>query len=625
MSVTIDNNITTTSESARALDSAIELVGHLDAVTAAPRAREIVEVTCRALVESRLDVESDKVLELLQSAGILLYRAGQVDFGIRLGERVLVYLKASGQNHPPMRLWALNFTGICSADSGDLSRAMEVYADALVLMDEEFEPHTNEYQFKVWQNLGVALAYSGMFSEANGCYDKAMHVLDGWTNQDVAEKRNRAAYHNLTNMAQSYYNMGETSLGLSCMRRAEQLTGFGLDPLDFVLAAVTKTRLLIADDRMAEARKTAAQARVFANKAGTGRADVNASLAEGIAEVFSGAHDVGLSRLTASLEKALFLNVTTREMLTALAKCYERAGRHEDALIYLKRLVSFQRDIHHGNILRHVKSRLDQIHALPVEGADPTLEVLSATELVAETATQRVMRREVFLQSIQGLVRLAASTELREDKSGEHPYRVGKLAEILAKAAGCDEETIFLIGHSARLHDIGKVSLPDGISHKTVALNRNERTVMQAHAEAGSALLLNTKIKQIGMAAGIARWHHERWDGQGYPDQRQGSDIPLEARIASIAECFDAMIHERPYRAALSIDSALASIVADAGRKFDPELVPLFDCEIRRMVDSGVDLDEVLGAEARTTSFSLAKERVWASLRRPDGADGAPA
>jgi putative two-component system response regulator len=364
---------------------------------------------------------------------------------------------------------------------------------------------------------------------------------------------------------------------------------------------------------------------VFANKAGTGRADVNASLAEGIAEVFSGAHDVGLSRLTASLEKALFLNVTTRETLTALAKCYERAGRHEDALIYLKRLVSFQRDIHHGNILRHVKSRLDQIHALPVEGVDPALEVLSATELVAETATQRAMRREVFLQSIQGLVRLAVSTELREDKSGERPYRVGKLAEMLAKAAGCDEETIFLIGHSARLHDIGKVSLPDGISLKTVALNRNERTVMQAHAEAGSTLLRNTKIKQIGMAADIARWHHERWDGQGYPDQLQGTKIPLEARITAIADCFDAMTHERPYRAAMSVEAALASIGENAGHQFDPELVPLFASEIRRMFDDGVDLDDVLGAEARTTSFSVAKERVWASQRRPDGADGAPA
>jgi putative two-component system response regulator len=138
---------------------------------------------------------------------------------------------------------------------------------------------------------------------------------------------------------------------------------------------------------------------------------------------------------------------------------------------------------------------------------------------------------------------------------------------------------------------------------------------MQAHAEVGSTLLRNTKIKQIGMAADIARWHHERWDGQGYPDQLQGTKIPLEARITAIAECFDAMTHERPYRAAMSVEAALASIGENAGHQFDPELVPLFASEIRRMFDDGVDLDDVLGAEARTTSFSVAKDRVWASLR----------
>ena len=617
MSVTIDNNITITSESAQAIDTAIEFVGQFDAATASPRARDIVEVTFRALTASRGDSDADKVLALFQSAGALLYRSGEVDIGIRLGERVFDYLDKPGRRGHPLRLWALNFTGICSADSGDLSRAMEVYAEALLLVERDIEPYTNEYEFKVWRNLGVALAYSGMFAEANGCYERSLSVLEGWLReQHLGGVRNRAQYHCLTNMAQSYYNLGETSLGLSCMRRAEQVSGFGLDPLDYVLAAVTKTRLLIADDRMAEARQAARRARVEANKAGTGRADINASLAEGLVEVYSGNYDVGLSRLTASLEKALFLNVTTREVLTALAKCCERAGRHEDALVYLKRLVAFQRNVHHTNILRHIKSHLTRINAIPSEGsADPSLEVLSVTELAAETVDPRLMRREVFLQRSQGWVRRAVSTELREDKSGEHPYRVGALAEILAKAAGCDEETVFLIRYSARLHDIGKVSLPDGIVLKTVGLNRNEQTVMQAHAEAGSTLLRNTKIKQIGMAANIARWHHERWDGQGYPGQLQGEAIPLEARITAIVECFDAMTHDRPYRAALSIDSALASIVDDAGRKFDPELASLFDCEIRRMVEGGVDLDDVLGAEARTTSFSVAKDRVWASLR----------
>src|SRR5438105_8830848 len=122
------------------------------------------------------------------------------------------------------------------------------------------------------------------------------------------------------------------------------------------------------------------------------------------------------------------------------------------------------------------------------------------------------------------------------------------------------------------LHDVGKIGIPDGILQKPGPLSPAERRRMQTHTVLGEAMLSNVAFLQ-GEGLRIVRSHHERWDGRGYPDELSGSEIPIGARIFSVADALDAMTSNRPYRRALSWSAARTEIVAESGRQFDPELV----------------------------------------------------
>ena len=118
--------------------------------------------------------------------------------------------------------------------------------------------------------------------------------------------------------------------------------------------------------------------------------------------------------------------------------------------------------------------------------------------------------------------RLAVAAELRDDSTGEHSYRVGRMASLLAKEYGCDDDTIFMIDIAARLHDIGKIGIPDGILLKKSSLNAAERDVMKTHTTIGAEVLAKSNIAHMQMAEEIARHHHEWWDGTGYPGSQSG-------------------------------------------------------------------------------------------------------
>ena len=211
--------------------------------------------------------------------------------------------------------------------------------------------------------------------------------------------------------------------------------------------------------------------------------------------------------------------------------------------------------------------------------------------------------------------RLAVAAELRDDSTGEHSYRVGRLASLLAKDAGCDEDIIFMLDIAARLHDIGKVGIPDGILLKPAALNSAEREIMKTHAMIGAEVLAKSQIPHMQMAEEIARSHHEWWDGSGYPNNLVGTDIPLAARITALADVFDALTHKRSYKQAWTVDSALTEILALRGRQFDPELTDRFLALVSRLRREYGDLDPLLGQAARSSPFLLARSKIQETLQ----------
>jgi putative two-component system response regulator len=191
---------------------------------------------------------------------------------------------------------------------------------------------------------------------------------------------------------------------------------------------------------------------------------------------------------------------------------------------------------------------------------------------------ERLRRRTDALEEAHAgtLERLARAVEARDDATGQHTQRVGELSARIARALGFAEERVRLLRRAAPLHDVGKIGIPDAILYKPGPLTAEEFQVMSAHTTIGAQLLAGSQSSITGMAERIARSHHERWDGGGYPDRLCGEQIPIEARIVAVADFFDALTSDRPYRGAWSVARTMDAILSGSGSHFDPAVVEAF-------------------------------------------------
>jgi PAS domain S-box-containing protein len=171
---------------------------------------------------------------------------------------------------------------------------------------------------------------------------------------------------------------------------------------------------------------------------------------------------------------------------------------------------------------------------------------------------------------------LALAAEYRDDQTYEHTQRVGRTASLLAQQLGLDPEFCTLIRHAAPLHDVGKLGIPDAILLKPGKLTPQEFEIVRGHAASGARILSGSKSDLLKLAEEIALSHHEWWDGSGYPTGHRGEDIPLSGRIVAVADVYDALTHERPYKHALSVADSVIEMRRLAGRQFDPRIINAF-------------------------------------------------
>ena len=177
---------------------------------------------------------------------------------------------------------------------------------------------------------------------------------------------------------------------------------------------------------------------------------------------------------------------------------------------------------------------------------------------------------------IETVMRLATVAEWRDPHTGKHLRSMSDLSATLALAVGLSCQQVDMVRVASLLHDIGKVAVPDAILLKPGPLTLEERTLMQEHAETGAAMLRGSSMDVLQTGGLIALTHHERWDGSGYPRGLKGTEIPLEARIVSIADVYDALASDRPYKRAWEKDRIVATMLAGRGSQFDPELLDVF-------------------------------------------------
>ncbi|MCE9579646.1 MAG: response regulator [Deltaproteobacteria bacterium] len=175
------------------------------------------------------------------------------------------------------------------------------------------------------------------------------------------------------------------------------------------------------------------------------------------------------------------------------------------------------------------------------------------------------------------LVRLARAAEYRDDQTGRHTWRVGYLARLIAIEMSAERRFVDLLGLAARLHDVGKIGVPDRVLLKPGPLDPDEFAVMKQHTTIGARLLSGGHSPLTKLAETIALHHHEAWDGGGYPAGKSRDAIPLAGRIVAVADVFDALTHTRHYKDAWSIEDAIAEIRRQRGVKFDPDAVDAFD------------------------------------------------
>ncbi|WP_409344344.1 HD domain-containing phosphohydrolase [Paenibacillus sp. MBLB4367] len=202
------------------------------------------------------------------------------------------------------------------------------------------------------------------------------------------------------------------------------------------------------------------------------------------------------------------------------------------------------------------------------------LQLQNQNVLLEERVSKRTWELEKAKLEILEL--LARASEYRDDMTGQHTQRVGQMAGNIARELGLQEQEADLIRKAAPLHDLGKIGIPDGLLLKPGKFTPEEFEQMKTHTTIGASILAGSSFSVLEVAGTIALSHHEKWDGTGYPEGRRGEDIPLSARIVAIADFYDALTHERPYKAAWSSEEAVAEILRQKGLHFDPQVVEAF-------------------------------------------------
>lgn len=199
---------------------------------------------------------------------------------------------------------------------------------------------------------------------------------------------------------------------------------------------------------------------------------------------------------------------------------------------------------------------------------------LRQNEILDEKVEERT--RDLEISRLEAINRLGKAAEYRDNETGMHVMRMSLYSEVLARAACLPDETCKLVQQASPMHDVGKIGIPDRILLKPGKLDAEEWKIMKTHSQIGAEILSSGTSPLMKMAEQIALTHHEQFCGKGYPNGLKGEEIPIEGRIVMLADVFDALCSERPYKKAWPVSEAVEEIENKSGILFDPQLVDLF-------------------------------------------------
>lgn len=511
-----------------------------------------------------------------------LYASARSGDGLNLARAALV--QAGLAKDITLQRRAATACGLLSADAADLVGAIEHHVQVLRLaasVDDRVE------MSGAWNNIGLAMGIAGNYEMAARCYHRAVALVDSEPGSVYSR------YAACVNLADSHYQVGSIDEGLHFAHRAVREQAPAFRERDIHSALVLRrnlVRLLVAAGRIGEAEPHVVEAMAIAAKTGTTRATIAAATTRAVYEIAVGHTDLALTRLDQALSKAREVPAALRDTLACVIRAEEASGNAERALLRL------------GELSDHIYRFAIERARAHVELATLPMRIGTRLDMDQAQARARLVSKVAPAtqpESWSALDRLAVSATLRMDKTGWHGKRVGALTKALAMASGCEPLQALEMGLAAELHDIGMMSVPEGILAKRGALNAAEHALVRRHVDAAAEILRDDRHPRIFLAREIARYHHAHWDGSGYPERVGGKLIPLGARVCAIADAYDSMVCGIDTRTPKTMDEALGELHRLAGRQFDPDLAECFDKLIRTETeDLGMDLSSNAGMES---------------------------
>ena len=563
------------------------------ASTSASDSYDFFSATVEAVARLKGTSFAEQRIECLYESGCFFYRSGFAPAALRTSE-ILVRFATRTQNDEWL-IKAYSFVGVVQAEAGNVGAAIVHHSNALRLARRRCD---RLEEVRILVNLGTALLYAGLYRECIKSLRFAVSLCD-------SADFERYVPMLWCDMAQAHLALGEHEAGLECISKCLSLSKEPSNAREVYSRSIrefTYVQLALEGGKLARAREHARNCWRYSYQGDNPRCRTNAQIAIGQCEVHGGDIEKGLATLHRALDTCGDFAIPRVDVLVALVKCYDEVGQPARALQYLDELLKFVRSKRTETLTALLKVSDGQTE---LSGAD-----LRNFELREARLRAKVAQQELDAAKLETLERLAIAADLRDDLSGAHGYRVGKLSSLLAKALGHTGDFAHTMEVAGRLHDLGKIAMPDRVLLRPESLRESERLFIAQHTSIGAEMLAHGHSPEGRIAAETARHHHECWDGTGYPSKLSGKRIPIHARIVALADVFDALTHGRPYAPAWTIDQALEEIKKRRGTQFDPELTDVFLGLIDELRAKHADLDAYLAEASRNSPFLQAREKI---------------
>jgi len=511
-------------------------------------------------------------------------------------------------DNPAAQASYLNNIGILRTELGQYSQALEAFLEAYQLYQQE--GHSARNRAGNLASIGNLYMEMGDFDQAHRYYELALDETrqsdDRVIELQVIQLMAELAYKRQDfSQAQELY---QTILRASKEQGMERVQAAALEGL-------AKAQMALGQPKVAA--QTLSEVLQMARSSGWGTTVLDVLLSLGEAWLAQGELEQALACGLEVLELAGQANRKRSTYLAhrLLAQVHRTGGAYQKAFEHLEEYHRLEREVFNEESEHKRQTLINHLELERVRTEAEQLRLRTQLERQArEEAQARVFQRtqELEFAQLEIVSRLALAAEFRDDATGEHTYRVGRNAAMIAKQLGWPSSEVEILRLAARLHDVGKIGIPDAILLKRDRLTADEYEIVKEHTTIGARILSGGRSRLLRLAEEIALTHHEHFDGSGYPKGLVGQNIPISGRIVAVADVLDALTHERPYKRAWSVGEALAEIRRQSGRQFDPAVV---EACLAVFADVSVGVEEYMQRLDSDLSLSVQLEKAqlgWA-------------